>query len=132
MEALTHIGRYLISQSWQIALLTIIIALASFALRNKSAHVRYLLWLIVLAKCLVPPLLTVPVAVLPTESPVEITILAPFYQPVMDLAPSHALPMRPVLESPPMAETEPVMHEQSNKSTLPQLTLYQWRTLVWI
>ncbi|MFC1763443.1 ankyrin repeat domain-containing protein [Planctomycetota bacterium] len=132
MEALTHIGRYLISQSWQIVLLTLIIAMASFALRNKSAHVRYLLWLIILAKCLVPPLLTVPVAVLPTESPVETTLLAPFYQPVMDLAPSHALPMRPVLESTPMAETGPVMAEQSHKPTLPQLALYQWVTLIWI
>ena len=132
MEALNHISRYLISQSWQIALLTIIIAIASFTLRNKSAHVRYLLWLIVLAKCLVPPFMTVPVAVLPNETPIETTALAPLYQPVVDLGASQPLPMRPVLESSPMAAIEPVMNEQGTQSTLPQLTLYQWMTLVWI
>jgi len=132
MEALTHISRHLISQSWQIALLTIIIALASFALRNKSAHVRYLLWLIVLAKCLAPPLLTVPVAVLPNEIPVETTALTPFYQPVMDLTPSRPLSMTPVLESPPMAAIEPVMGEHSNTAILPQLNSYQWMSLIWM
>ena len=65
MESLTHVSDYMLTQSWQIALLTLVVAIAIFALRNKTAHVRYLLWLIVLAKCLVPPLLTVPVAVLP-------------------------------------------------------------------
>jgi Leucine-rich repeat (LRR) protein/beta-lactamase regulating signal transducer with metallopeptidase domain len=60
---------YLVAQSWQIALLAGMMGLISLALRNRSAHLRYLLWLIVLAKCLVPPFLTVPVAVLP-ERPV--------------------------------------------------------------
>ena len=62
---------YLFAQSWQIALLAVVVGLISFALRNRSAHVRYLLWLIVLAKCLVPPMYFVPVAVLPQESVVE-------------------------------------------------------------
>jgi len=66
---LTRITDYLLTQSWQIALLVVVIAVVSLALRNKSAHVRYLLWLIVLAKCLVPPLLTVPLAILPQEKP---------------------------------------------------------------
>jgi len=59
---------YLFAQSWQIALLAVVVGLISFALRHRSAHIRYLLWLIVLAKCLVPPYLTIPVAVLPQES----------------------------------------------------------------
>jgi ankyrin repeat protein/beta-lactamase regulating signal transducer with metallopeptidase domain len=62
---LTQITDYLLAQSWQIAVLTIAVAVTSFLLRNRSAHVRYLLWLIVLAKCLVPPLYMIPVAVLP-------------------------------------------------------------------
>ncbi len=66
---LTRVTDYLLTQSWQIALLVVVIAAVSLVLRNKSAHVRYLLWLIVLAKCLVPPLLTVPVAILPQEKP---------------------------------------------------------------
>ena len=66
---LTQIINYLLTQSWQIAVLVVVIAAASLALKNKSAHVRYLLWLIVLAKCFVPPLLSVPLAVLPQEKP---------------------------------------------------------------
>jgi len=65
------VTRYLLAQSWQIALLAAIVALISFTLRNRSAHIRYLLWLIVLAKCLVPPVYSVPVAVLPERSFVE-------------------------------------------------------------
>jgi len=60
-----HIVRCLLAQSWQIAMLAGLVGLLSFAIRNRSAHVRYLLWLIVLAKCLVPPFLIVPLAVLP-------------------------------------------------------------------
>ncbi len=68
MEAwLIRITDYLLTQSWQIAILTIVVALAAFALRNRSAHVRYLLWLIVLTKALVPPLYSIPVAVLPQQ-----------------------------------------------------------------
>ena len=68
MESLlAQITNYLLAQSWQIALLIIVVALISFLLRNKSAHIRYILWLIVLAKCLVPPLYTIPVAILPEQ-----------------------------------------------------------------
>ncbi|MBP7049768.1 MAG: leucine-rich repeat domain-containing protein [Phycisphaerae bacterium] len=63
-----HVVGYLLAQGWQIAILAGIVGLISFALRKRSAHVRYLLWLIVLAKCLVPPLLPVPLAVLPERS----------------------------------------------------------------
>lgn len=66
---LMRIADYLLAQSWQIAVLTVAVALASFGLRNRSAHVRYLLWLIVLAKALVPPLYSVPLAVLPQHEP---------------------------------------------------------------
>jgi beta-lactamase regulating signal transducer with metallopeptidase domain len=63
-----HVVSYLLAQSWQIAVLAGMVGLISLALRNRSAHLRYLLWLIVLAKCLVPPFLTVPLAVLPERS----------------------------------------------------------------
>ena len=62
---LNQITNYLLMQSWQIAILVVVIAAVNLALKNRSAHVRYLLWLIVLAKCLVPPLVTIPLAVLP-------------------------------------------------------------------
>ena len=63
-----HVLSHLLAQSWQIAVLAAIVGLISLSLRGRSAHLRYLLWLIVLAKCLVPPFVTVPLAVLPERS----------------------------------------------------------------
>ncbi|MGB2806983.1 MAG: M56 family metallopeptidase [Sedimentisphaerales bacterium] len=68
-DYIAQITSYLWTQSWQIAVLVVVIAAVTPALKNRSAHVRYLLWLIVLAKCLVPPLLTIPLTVLPEEKP---------------------------------------------------------------
>ena len=62
------VAEYLLAQSWQVALLAAVVGMISYALRHRSAHVRYLLWLIVLAKCLVPPMYSVPVAVLPERT----------------------------------------------------------------
>lgn len=66
---LNEVLHYLFAQSWQIALLTVTVAVLTFALRRRSAHVRYLLWMIVLAKCFVPPLHPVPLRVLPEAVP---------------------------------------------------------------
>ncbi len=82
---LTRVTDYLLAQSWQIAILVVVIAAVSLVLKNKSAHVRYLLWLIVLAKCLVPPLLTVPVAILPQQEAAEpVPTSPPIGMPAMD------------------------------------------------
>ena len=67
-NTLSEIVNYLLGQSWQIGAVFIVVAVGCWLLRKSSAHWRYLLWLIVLVKCLVPPILNVPVAVLP-ESP---------------------------------------------------------------
>ncbi|MHC4700925.1 MAG: hypothetical protein ACYTFQ_10145, partial [Planctomycetota bacterium] len=64
---LTQVVDYLLNQSWQIVILTVLVAFVTFLLRNRSAHIRYLLWLIVLVKCLMPPLYAVPVRVLPQD-----------------------------------------------------------------
>ena len=69
---LTRITDYLLAQSWQVALLTIAVATVAAALRDKNAHARYLLWLVVLAKCLVPPVHSVSLAVLPQREPTHV------------------------------------------------------------
>jgi len=69
---LNRITDYLLAQSWQIVILVLVIETVSLALKNKSAHVRYLLWLIVIAKCLTPPLMTMPLAILPQAKPAMI------------------------------------------------------------
>ena len=68
---LVKITNYLWSQSWHLVLLIIVIAAVSWALKNRSAHVRYLLWLIVICKCLIPPFFIVPIAILPQDKSVE-------------------------------------------------------------
>jgi beta-lactamase regulating signal transducer with metallopeptidase domain len=66
---LSEVVRYLTAQSGQIAVLATAIAVLTFLLRSRSAHARYLLWLIVVAKCLLPPLYAVPLRVLPQVMP---------------------------------------------------------------
>jgi beta-lactamase regulating signal transducer with metallopeptidase domain len=64
-KMLSHIAEYLWSQSWQVALLIGVVAAITWLLRGRSAHLRYLLWLLVLAKCLVPPAFDVALPILP-------------------------------------------------------------------
>lgn len=91
MEAwLIQITHYLLAQSWQIAVLAIIAGTATAILRNKSAHVRYLLWLIVLAKCLIPAMYPIPLAVLPREHVPALRLVQP--QEAFVMAPSKPVP----------------------------------------
>ena len=71
-HALTEMADYLLRQSWQIAAVFVVVAAASVLLRNASAHWRYLLWVVVLVKCLVPPIVTLPLAVLPERPDMQI------------------------------------------------------------
>jgi beta-lactamase regulating signal transducer with metallopeptidase domain len=57
----------LVSQSWQIAIVFGVVAVICWLSRRSSAHWRYLLWLIVVVKCLTPPIVRVPVGVLPSD-----------------------------------------------------------------
>ncbi len=66
-KAILQVTDYLWSQSGQIALLVAAVAILSHVLRHRSAHARYLLWLLVVAKCLVPPFFGVAVPILPQD-----------------------------------------------------------------
>jgi len=114
---LTRITDYLLTQSWQIALLVVVIAAVSLVLRNKSAHVRYLLWLIVLAKCLVPTLLTIPLPILPQEKPAM-----PFEVVGTTISEPLELPSEPVKTA-----SAPMVRERPAK-----LTIHEWLGVVWI
>jgi beta-lactamase regulating signal transducer with metallopeptidase domain/Leucine-rich repeat (LRR) protein/Tol biopolymer transport system component len=120
MESLlTTIANYLWTQSWQIAVLAVVVALVSWALRNRSAHVRYLLWLLVLAKCLTPPLLEVPLAVLPERGPPAVASI------ISTTPPQEEMAQRPVeerlLPTPTSAAPEPL-----------RLTTRQWLAVGWL
>lgn len=126
---LTHMTDYLLAQSWQIALLVVVIAAVSFALRNKSAHVRYLLWLIVLAKCLVPPLFTVPLAILPQEK-IEPASMAPMVEIVL---PGPKVPDTTMAESTNLPsvsfEMPPLPMVQERRL---RFTIREWLAIGWI
>jgi internalin A len=116
---LTHIADYLWTQSWQIALLVVAVALASWALRNRSAHVRYLLWLLVLAKCLTPPLVEVPLAVLPDRAPPAATPILSTTAPQEEVAQTTVEKRLP--PTPTSAPPEPL-----------HLTTRQWLAVGWL
>jgi len=114
---LTRITDYLLTQSWQIVLLVVVIAAVSLVLRNKSAHVRYLLWLIVLAKCLVPPLLTVPLAILPQEKPAMV---------FEAVGTTVSEPLEPPLD-PVKTAPAPIVRERATK-----INIRQWLGAGWM
>ena len=124
---LTQIIDYLLTQSWQIAVLVAIIAMAGLALKNRSAHVRYLLWLIVLAKCLTPPLFTIPLAVLPQDKLSEAipASLTPIPAMVFDEADV------PVAKAPVFPRSSgTVAPAAPERATM--FTLRQWLGLAWV
>jgi cytohesin len=121
-DYLSRLTDYLLTQSWQIAVLVVVVATVSFALKNRSSHVRYLLWLVVLAKCLVPPLLTVPLAVLPVEEPVTTFEPADISMPE-PVASTSVTELGPPVPRP----TAQITGEKPAK-----LTTRQWLGLAWI
>ncbi|MGC4121556.1 MAG: hypothetical protein QM765_44665 [Myxococcales bacterium] len=62
-----RMAEYVLLQSWQIVLVFLVVVVACRLLGRASAHWRYALWLVVLVKCFVPSLVTVPVGLLPNE-----------------------------------------------------------------
>ncbi|MGB2866789.1 MAG: M56 family metallopeptidase, partial [Sedimentisphaerales bacterium] len=115
-DYLTQITDYLLAQSWQIAILVAAVTAITLLLKNRSAHVRYLLWLIVLAKCLVPPFLTVPLAVLPEP---RAAIVLPSTEPIaVELVETF------LVEAP--APPAPVIVKHT-----PRLTVHQWLAVGW-
>ena len=123
---LTQITNYLLTQSWQIAVLVVAIAAVNLALKNRSSHVRYLLWLIVLAKCLAPPLLTVPLAILPEEKtsvpvPISLAQMPTVAFEVVDMSTAE-VPVAPAVAVPAPTVTEKPA----------RLTTRQWIGFGWI
>ncbi len=128
---LTELVRFLGSQSWQIAILTLVVALATWALRHKTAHVRYLLWLIVLAKCLVPPFVAVPLKILPEgvafPARPEVPLIA--YEGVASEAASRrkAIGELTTIHRPEPAEVRPTVTADTTGGT----SLAPWVGLAW-
>jgi beta-lactamase regulating signal transducer with metallopeptidase domain len=130
----TTIADYLINQSWQVVTVFALVAAACWGLRKASAHCRYLLWLVVLAKCLVPGLIGVPVPVLPQEAE---------SQQAWSIKPTTPIASAPVVESTPLAATRSEIpdpqtvvvpsnvHAAKTISRM-SLNLHGWLTIAWL
>ena len=126
---LNEVVRYLTTQSWQIAALAVVVAAATFALRRYSAHVRYLLWLIVLAKCLVPPVYVVPLQVLPPTAPRALPVPLQAWEEFG--APSDvALSIPHAVSRPPAAEFIAFLQDLQVKEG--RLSWRGWLGVLWI
>ncbi len=123
---LTQITSYLLTQSWQIAILVVVIAAVNLGLKNRSAHVRYLLWLIVLAKCLVPPFITIPLEVLPQDKMVEPALILSGEMPAVNVERADSVTPGPVT-LPSLQVTSPTIVE-----TLKRVTARQWLGFGWM
>ncbi|MCP4712076.1 MAG: hypothetical protein GY869_25930, partial [Planctomycetes bacterium] len=102
-------------------------------------HWRYWLWVLVIAKCLLPPVLTIPVALLPPE--VEPVVDFLYTAPSNDIVPetysgssgtdyNAMIPEYiPPVSATPMEETEiytPTFGEKYNRLTLKQKLAVVW------
>lgn len=67
-SVLDTVARFLAAQSLQIAFVFLLAFVLGWLLRTASAHWRYLLWLVVIAKCLTPPMVALLLPVLPMET----------------------------------------------------------------
>jgi len=132
MSTLADITSYLLNQSWQIALVVLVIAAASHLLRNRSAHARYLLWLIVPAKCLLPALFVVPLDVLPArELPASVvTVMADAHTSPAGLAGAVANEAATMSVSRPAYNLQPAAH--GGVARVAKITVRQWLGLLWL
>jgi beta-lactamase regulating signal transducer with metallopeptidase domain len=71
METTGLFWDFIATQSVQIAMVVGVVAGVNWMLRNRSAHIRYLLWLVVLFKCVTPPVVTFSLPVLPGETTLQ-------------------------------------------------------------
>lgn len=117
---------YLWRQGIHIAVLFGAIAIACWILRKRTAHWRYLLWLVIVAKCLVPSLMTVSLAVLPQKAAAVKPVLAEV--PIVIDMPADVAPKYVVSVEKPVAETK----ESSLVAWLGDRTTGEWFGMIWL
>lgn len=135
------VAGFLIEQTWQISMVFGFVLVACWILRNASAHWRYLLWLVVIGKCLMPPMVTVHLPLLPSEevmTPITIVTESPSPIGTADFESSIEIAKTP---SQVTQETESVSREFANASSatngptiLPHTSynLSEWLVTAWL
>jgi prepilin-type processing-associated H-X9-DG protein len=127
-QMLAPITEYLWSQSWQIALLVSVVAAMTRLLRGRSAHLRYLLWLLVLAKCLVPPAFHVGLPILP---PAGEAAMATPYEQLADGSPGFTEPGLPATAVPPEPDG-PIAGGRQSGGLLSDVSPRQVLVMLWL
>ncbi len=105
---LNEIADVLVRQAWQVAVVFGLVWVCCTLLQRASAHWRYLLWLLVVTKCLTPPIVNIPVPLLTstaqvapqpaasqivTNKPMNVDAESPFLAPLhSDFAPDQSEP----------------------------------------
>jgi beta-lactamase regulating signal transducer with metallopeptidase domain/uncharacterized GH25 family protein len=69
--SLNGLADVLVQQSVQVCVVFLLAAVTCWMLRNASAHWRYLLWLLVIVKCLTPPIVSLSLPVLGASRAVD-------------------------------------------------------------
>ncbi len=120
-----NITDYLLNQSRQIAILFAVVAIVCMALKKESAHLRYLLWLLIIAKCLVPSLITVSLAILPQK---------PLLQPLPESPPirEFAPPPESVILSEAKTPAPLPVQRPSIMAQLAQIPPKTWFSVIWL
>ncbi len=123
---INQITNYLWNQSWQIVILVLIIAAVTYMLKNKNAHIKYLLWLILIAKCLCPPLLTVSLPVLPQNDLHEPAVTQPTQAQNIIITTE---PLSAANNYQPPAAIEQKPHNHFEK--LAEISISTWLVIIW-
>lgn len=120
METTGLFWDFIATQSVQVAMVFGVVAGVNWMLRNRSAHIRYLLWLVVLVKCVTPPVVTFSLPVLP-EKPQSLMPLIGQIETKMPGMPEEAVPVEPVyIEPEPAVNTVVPVSEQVQANLAPQ------------
>ena len=118
---------YLFRQGVHIAVLFGAIGLVCVLARKRTAHLRYLLWLVIVAKCLAPSLMTVSLAILPGKAEVVKPALAERVPIIVDM-PVDSGPEYVVNIEKPVAVT----NESSLISLLGEFSEREWFGMIWL
>ena len=80
LDVFSGASDYLLGQGIQIAALFAAVWIVCFLLRGRSAHLRYLLWLLVIGKCIFPSVVKVSLAVLPVAETAAVVVATEVFE----------------------------------------------------
>lgn len=122
------LAEFLIDQGLQIAVLFGVVGVLCFLLRRASSHVRYLLWMLVIAKCIFPSVMKISVAILPEKETAVAAANVAVLEPV-DYGVETGVSV-----SADFADFEPdnqVVYEFSLMERLGEIGIYEWAGIAW-